>query len=219
MSSGHISGTACGPDAAQAEGMAREDAREQVPTSEHHSHLHDVPPPAGGPVFPGGFIDYYQLLDLDPTTASVDIGESVFRAAARRHHPDAGGNPASFRAIADARRVFGDPTQRRLYDFERILAHARLTDLGGDRHRRKLLHLGVRASLATAGVDQSRDVYQPLPPLESLFGSMSKSDEQRLRRRVDREAKEQAEAAHAYREKLESRVDPAEVYLPRRHND
>lgn len=43
-----------------------------------------------------------RLLGLLPGSSDEEI-ESAFRKAARRHHPDMGGDPAKFRAIVDAR--------------------------------------------------------------------------------------------------------------------
>ena len=45
-----------------------------------------------------------RLLGLAPG-ASDDEVESAFRKAARRHHPDVGGDPAKFRELVDARNL------------------------------------------------------------------------------------------------------------------
>jgi hypothetical protein len=45
-----------------------------------------------------------RLLGLAPG-ASDDQVESAFRKAARRHHPDVGGDPAKFRELVDARNL------------------------------------------------------------------------------------------------------------------
>jgi hypothetical protein len=45
-----------------------------------------------------------RVLGLRPGASDSDI-ESAFRRAARRHHPDVGGDSAKFRAIADARNL------------------------------------------------------------------------------------------------------------------
>lgn len=45
-----------------------------------------------------------RLLGLPPGSSEKKI-ESAFRKAARRHHPDVGGDPARFRAIVDARNL------------------------------------------------------------------------------------------------------------------
>ncbi len=45
-----------------------------------------------------------RVLGLPPGASNEEV-ESAFRRAARRHHPDAGGDPAKFRAIVDARNL------------------------------------------------------------------------------------------------------------------
>ncbi len=45
-----------------------------------------------------------RLLGLAPGSSNDEI-ESAFRRAARRHHPDVGGDPERFRAIVDARNL------------------------------------------------------------------------------------------------------------------
>lgn len=45
-----------------------------------------------------------RLLGLPPYSSDADV-ESAFRKAARRHHPDVGGDPARFRAIVAARNL------------------------------------------------------------------------------------------------------------------
>lgn len=45
-----------------------------------------------------------RLLGLPPESSDDQV-ESAFRKAARRHHPDVGGDPARFRAIVDARNL------------------------------------------------------------------------------------------------------------------
>ena len=44
------------------------------------------------------------VLGLSPGSSDDQV-ESAFRKAARRHHPDVGGDPARFRAIVDARNL------------------------------------------------------------------------------------------------------------------
>ena len=45
-----------------------------------------------------------RLLELELGSSSEEI-ESAFRKAARKHHPDVGGDPKEFRAIVDARNL------------------------------------------------------------------------------------------------------------------
>ncbi|HUZ47073.1 MAG TPA: DnaJ domain-containing protein [Terriglobia bacterium] len=46
----------------------------------------------------------WRALGLEPGASDAQI-ESAFRKAARRHHPDVGGDPARFRALVDARNL------------------------------------------------------------------------------------------------------------------
>ena len=48
------------------------------------------------------FAAAWRALGLEPGASDAQI-ESAFRKAARRHHPDVGGDPARFRALVDAR--------------------------------------------------------------------------------------------------------------------
>ncbi len=45
-----------------------------------------------------------RALGLEPGASDAEV-ESAFRKAARRHHPDVGGNSARFRALVDARNL------------------------------------------------------------------------------------------------------------------
>ncbi len=45
-----------------------------------------------------------RLLEIEPGSSNDEI-ESAFRKAARKHHPDVGGDPERFRAIVDARNL------------------------------------------------------------------------------------------------------------------
>jgi hypothetical protein len=42
-------------------------------------------------------------LPLNTTFESIEVVEAAFRSAAKQHHPDAGGDPARFRRLVDAR--------------------------------------------------------------------------------------------------------------------
>lgn len=57
----------------------------------------------------------YDLLDLVPTASPAEI-KQAHRAAAKRFHPDAGGDAARFVAVTRAYRVLSDPERRRRYD-------------------------------------------------------------------------------------------------------
>jgi hypothetical protein len=56
-----------------------------------------------------------RLLGLEPGSSTDEI-ESAFRRAARRHHPDVGGDPEEFRAIVDARNFLLGRTEVTLRD-------------------------------------------------------------------------------------------------------
>lgn len=49
----------------------------------------------------GGNNDWWRVLGVAPT-ADCTIIEAAWRALAKRHHPDAGGDPAQFRAVQEA---------------------------------------------------------------------------------------------------------------------
>lgn len=58
---------------------------------------------------------HYQTLGLTPGATAAEI-KSAHRRLARRHHPDAGGDPLLFKAIQAAADVLGDREKRREYD-------------------------------------------------------------------------------------------------------
>ena len=57
----------------------------------------------------------YDLLDVAPTASPAEI-KQAHRLAAKRLHPDAGGDAARFVAVTRAYRVLSDPERRRRYD-------------------------------------------------------------------------------------------------------
>lgn len=57
----------------------------------------------------------YEVLGTD-RTATADELRRAYRAAARRTHPDAGGDARDFRAVTRAWEAVGDPEARRRYD-------------------------------------------------------------------------------------------------------
>jgi hypothetical protein len=63
------------------------------------------------------FRNHYEVLGV-PRTASLDQVRAAYRAAARDHHPDAGGSPDRMRELNAAWRVLGDPVRRAAYDRE-----------------------------------------------------------------------------------------------------
>lgn len=59
--------------------------------------------------------DLYQLLDLT-REASADEVKKAYRRKAREHHPDAGGDEETFKAVTHAYQVLSDPQKRARYD-------------------------------------------------------------------------------------------------------
>ncbi|MEX3566670.1 DnaJ domain-containing protein, partial [Micrococcus endophyticus] len=57
----------------------------------------------------------YEVLGVDRDADDAAV-RRAYRAAARRTHPDAGGDPAAFRAVSRAWQVLGDADARRRYD-------------------------------------------------------------------------------------------------------
>lgn len=63
------------------------------------------------------FVDYYELLQLNPT-ADTETIDHLFRHLAKKFHPDnnASANPERFRQIVEAHRTLSDPEKRAGYD-------------------------------------------------------------------------------------------------------
>lgn len=59
--------------------------------------------------------DHYEVLGV-PRNAGLDQVRAAYRAAARNHHPDAGGSSARMRELNAAWQVLGDPVRRAAYD-------------------------------------------------------------------------------------------------------
>ncbi len=59
--------------------------------------------------------DYYNVLGVDKK-ASPDEIKRAFRKLAQKHHPDKGGNEATFKEITEAYSILGDDKRRREYD-------------------------------------------------------------------------------------------------------
>ena len=65
--------------------------------------------------------DLYAVLQLDPR-AEPEVIRAVYLCLAKRHHPDAGGDPARMVALNAAWAVLGDPARRAVYDRVRLSA-------------------------------------------------------------------------------------------------
>lgn len=60
-------------------------------------------------------MDHYQTLSVAKNATPDDIKKS-YRKLASKHHPDKGGDTATFQKIEEAYRILSDPTQRQHYD-------------------------------------------------------------------------------------------------------
>jgi curved DNA-binding protein CbpA len=68
--------------------------------------------------------DLYAVLQVHPR-AEPDVIRAAYRALARKHHPDFGGDGDRMVAINDAWRVLGDRDARAAYDAELAKSHDR----------------------------------------------------------------------------------------------
>lgn len=59
--------------------------------------------------------DHYQTLGIGKTATPDDI-KRAYRKMAGKHHPDRGGDTATFQRVEEAYRVLSDPQQRAQYD-------------------------------------------------------------------------------------------------------
>jgi hypothetical protein len=73
------------------------------------------------------YTDFYDLLQVRPE-ASVEVIRAAYRALAKLHHPDAGGEPEVMKQLNEALQVLTDPARRGAYDRDRLAKHRQ----GGD---------------------------------------------------------------------------------------
>jgi hypothetical protein len=59
--------------------------------------------------------NHYDVLGVPASATQAEV-RAAYRAAARDHHPDAGGDPGRMRALNVAWAVLGDPVRRAAYD-------------------------------------------------------------------------------------------------------
>lgn len=62
--------------------------------------------------------DYYETLGLDKTSSAEEI-KKKYRRLSMKHHPDRGGNKATFQKINEAYQILGDINKKRNYDMQR----------------------------------------------------------------------------------------------------
>jgi DnaJ-class molecular chaperone len=60
-------------------------------------------------------MDHYQTLGVAKNATPDDI-KKAYRKLASKHHPDKGGDTATFQKIEEAYRILSDPNQRQQYD-------------------------------------------------------------------------------------------------------
>ena len=60
-------------------------------------------------------MDHYQTLGVAKNATPDDIKKS-YRKLASKHHPDKGGDTATFQKLEEAYRILSDPQQRQQYD-------------------------------------------------------------------------------------------------------
>ena len=60
-------------------------------------------------------MDHYQTLGVEKTASQDDI-KKAYRKLAAKHHPDRGGDTATFQSIAQAYDTLSDPAKRAQYD-------------------------------------------------------------------------------------------------------
>lgn len=66
-------------------------------------------------------MDHYEALGIGRDAGQAQV-RAAYRSLARRHHPDAGGDPAAFRRVAEAYAVLSDPARREAYDLGSMAA-------------------------------------------------------------------------------------------------
>ena len=89
-------------------------------------------------------VDLYNLLGI-PRDASVSAIKRVYRAKARKAHPDGGGSTEAFSALKEAHDLLTDPARRKRYD-----ETGEVGDQSVDPHQTKIMEMlaiGLDAAL------------------------------------------------------------------------
>ena len=68
--------------------------------------------------------DHYRVLQIQPD-AVPEVVAAAYRALARLHHPDLGGDARTMAAVNDAWEVLGNPVRRAEYDAARVAPASR----------------------------------------------------------------------------------------------
>ena len=74
--------------------------------------------------------DYYKILGVTESSSQDDI-KKAYRNLAKVHHPDKGGNEETFKEIAEAFEIIGNPEKRKNYDLSRKGGSPRQSDFNG----------------------------------------------------------------------------------------
>lgn len=60
-------------------------------------------------------MDYYKILGVDKSIGSEDL-KKAYKKKAMQHHPDKGGDEATFKQINEAYQILSDPQKKTMYD-------------------------------------------------------------------------------------------------------
>jgi DnaJ-class molecular chaperone len=106
-------------------------------------------------------MDYYKILGI-AETASQDEIKKAYRKLAAQHHPDKGGDTATFQSISQAYDTLSDPQKRAEYDYSR-------SDMGGTQFR-----------FTSGSFDPFSQMFGGQSPFENFF---RRASEQQIRKK------------------------------------